>query len=98
MLEAPRIVSQRTVQLRISGLVQGVSYRVSAQDAARALGLAGWVRNLSSGDVEAMATGEADAIERFIAWCRRGPEEARVTGVEVSERAVEGFSGFQVRR
>lgn len=92
-------MSQRRVQLRITGLVQGVSYRASARDAARALGVKGWVRNVSNGDVEALAEADEQALERFIAWCRRGPEEARVTGVHVEDAAgAEPLAGFEVRR
>lgn len=91
-------MSLRTVHLRITGLVQGVSYRASARDEALRLSLRGWVRNLSNGDVEALATGPSDAIERFVEWCRRGPAEARVEGVEVSDAAPGELTGFEVRR
>ena len=92
-------MSPRRVHLRITGLVQGVSYRASARDAARALGVTGWVRNVSNGDVEAVAEADASVIERFITWCRRGPDEARVVEVQVEEHAsAEPLSGFEVRR
>jgi acylphosphatase len=92
-------VSTRTVHLVVSGLVQGVSYRASARDEARRLSLQGWVRNLPNGDVEALAQGEALAVETFVSWCHRGPEEARVTGVSVGERpAQDGLAPFAVVR
>lgn len=92
-------MSRRRVHLVISGLVQGVSYRASAQDEARGLSLAGWVRNLPSGDVEAVAEGPPEVVERFVAWCRRGPSEARVTGVALKELTEDApLPPFQVRR
>lgn len=79
--------------------MQGVSYRASVQDEARRLGVKGWVRNLPNGDVESVAEANTDTLERFVRWCHRGPEEARVTDVAVSEPSSrETFSDFQVRR
>lgn len=87
------------MHLRIHGLVQGVSFRASAQEKARTLGVSGWVRNAPGGDVEAVADGPQAAIEAFVAWCHHGPEEDRVERVTVSEPGPEGsFSQFEVRR
>jgi acylphosphatase len=92
-------VSFRRVHLLIRGLVQGVSYRASARDEALRLGLTGWVRNLPSGEVEAVALGEAARVETFIAWCRHGPSEAHVEAVAVAPSAgTESFSSFEVAR
>lgn len=92
-------MSHRTVHLRIEGLVQGVSYRASARDEALRLGVAGWVRNLANGDVEALVTGPDAAVTAFVAWCRVGPDEAQVTKVTETGAAAEGgLTGFQVRR
>ena len=89
----------RRIHLHIRGLVQGVSYRATARAEAQRLGLSGWVRNLPSGDVEAVAEGDAAAVERFVAWCRRGPEEAVVEGVEAKDEAPTGErGGFAVVR
>jgi acylphosphatase len=70
-------------ELLISGLVQGVFYRASAQQEGLRLGLTGEVRNLPGGEVEAIVEGEKEAIDEFIAWCKRGPPSARVEKVEV---------------
>lgn len=79
--------------------MQGVSYRACTRDEAHRLGVRGWVRNLPNGDVEAVAEASAETLERFIAWCRRGPEEARVEAVKVSDDASTApFSTFEVRR
>ncbi|HYD94263.1 MAG TPA: acylphosphatase [Noviherbaspirillum sp.] len=83
--------------LRIEGLVQGVGYRAAFEAQARALQLSGWVRNRRDGSVEAMVSGEAAAIEKIVAWSRRGPSSARVTRVAVQESAEPAGSGFEVR-
>ncbi len=89
----------RRVHLRITGLVQGVSYRACARDEARRLGLRGWVRNLPGGEVESVAEATPDVVDRFIAWCHQGPAEARVEAVHVDEAAIDApFTTFEVRR
>jgi acylphosphatase len=70
-------------ELLISGLVQGVFYRASAQKEGVRLGLTGEVRNLDGGEVEAIVEGPKERIEEFIAWCKRGPPAARVEHVQV---------------
>ena len=83
----------------ISGRVQGVSYRAYTQKQARALGLTGWVRNLSDGRVELVAEGPPEMIQALIAWCRQGPPFASVEEVRTRELAATGeFEDFEVRR
>lgn len=82
--------------LRIVGLVHGVGYRDAMCREANRLGVTGWVRNCRDGSVEAIVDGAPRAVEAIIAWARRGPLAARVTGVTVSE-APGSFIGFEWR-
>ena len=88
----------KRVRLTVSGVVQGVGFRMYAQREARHLGLTGFVRNLPGGEVEIVAEGDSAAVDRLIAWARRGPPAARVERVEVEPGEPTGeFDGFDVR-
>lgn len=69
----------------VAGRVQGVGFRYALADEAAALGLTGWVRNRSDGTVEACVQGPAAAVQRLVAWARKGPPAARASGVSVSD-------------
>lgn len=82
----------------ISGKVQGVFFRSSTKSVAIKLDITGWVRNRVDGMVEAVFEGEKENIEQIINWCRKGPELAIVSDVEViSERYTGEFKSFDVR-
>ncbi len=80
----------------VSGLVQGVAFRYHARERARELGVAGWVRNLPDGRVEARFEGPPERVEAFLAWLRQGPRAALVTECEVRERAPTGDEAFRI--
>lgn len=88
----------RTVQGRLEGRVQGVSFRASMQREARRNGVTGWVRNTSDGAVEFLAHGDARAVRALVDWARRGPPGASVDGCNVFEadQAPDGRD-FEVR-
>jgi acylphosphatase len=90
------VAETRSVLVRISGRVQGVGYRAwTAEEAARR-NLSGWVRNLASGEVEAVFSGPADIVDAMLAACRHGPRFARVDHVAVTP--AEPVSGrFSIR-
>lgn len=79
----------------VSGVVQGVFFRSSTVEKARELGVAGWVRNLSDGRVEAVFEGAPDSVEAAVTWCRSGPARAVVESVEVAEEEPEGLHSFR---
>lgn len=82
----------------VSGRVQGVWFRASTRDAARASGVRGFVRNLPDRRVEAVLQGDRAAVERVIAFMREGPPGAEVTDASVEWRVPgEIYEGFHVR-
>ena len=86
----------RRVHLWIVGAVQGVFFRASCAERARALSLAGWARNLADGQVEVVAEGNPVAIEALVEWCHQGPPLARVEHVSVRWEEPVGEAGFRV--
>jgi acylphosphatase len=86
----------RSVQVRVSGRVQGVSFRWYAVREARDLGVAGWIRNEPDGTVAAHVEGPDDAVAAMVAWCRQGPPAAHVTAVEVADAEPTGATSFEI--
>ena len=83
----------------VHGLVQGVFFRYHTRLEATRLGLAGTVRNLADGTVEVIAEGPRDALDRLLAWLRRGPELAVVDRVTAEWRTATGDRrGFEILR
>jgi acylphosphatase len=86
------------VHVWIEGRVQGVFFRDSTAQMARKVGVAGWVRNLPDGRVEAVFQGEREPCEEALEWVRIGPPSARVSDVEARwEEEQESLTDFRVR-
>ncbi|MGC2047819.1 MAG: acylphosphatase [Gallionella sp.] len=86
---------KKTLRLVIFGRVQGVFFRDSMRREAQNLAVAGWVRNLNDGTVEAAVHGEAAAVDAIVRWAQRGPQHADVTAVEI-QPDVGSYTGFEV--
>ncbi len=85
-------------EIIVTGLVQGVYYRVYTEREAARLSLKGWVRNRPDGCVEIVAEGEKEAVRQLVRWCGQGPPGAIVEGVQVVWFQWSGrFDGFSIR-
>jgi len=84
------------VDMRVTGRVQGVFFRVSTQNKALALGIAGTVRNEPDGSVFIEAEGKGADLDRFVEWCRQGPPHAVVKRLDVTEAEPRGHAGFTI--
>lgn len=81
----------------ITGKVQGVFFRVSAREQAKALDIKGFVRNLPDGSVELDAEGEEETLSDLLQWCQHGPPSAWVENVNVDWRKPSGsYSDFLI--
>lgn len=88
----------RHYNIIVWGKVQGVFYRQSAQERARQLDIKGFVQNKPNGSVYIEAEGREEALQDFVAWCKRGPASAVVSCVEVTESEIKGFLDFTIER
>lgn len=86
-------------KLIISGLVQGVGFRFFTQRAAARHQVLGYVRNLEDGRVEALAEGDAKAVEDFKHDLTAGPSYSKVEHIEETVLDPSGlYSSFRIER
>jgi len=86
-------ISRRVV---IKGHVQGVMFRASCAREALRENVTGYAKNLPGGSVEVLLEGDADAVEKVLAWCHHGPPAARVDAVEIQPVSTSNNIGFTV--
>jgi acylphosphatase len=84
-------------RMLISGRVQGVFFRDTCRRLAEESGVAGWVRNLPDGRVEAVFEGPDDEVRRLVEWASNGPRWAVVDDVAVQSEPPEGLAAFLVK-
>ena len=81
----------------VSGRVQGVGFRSFVEEHAQTIGVAGWVRNLDDGRVEAYAVGTPEQLDRLAARLHLGPPQAMVRGLEQLEAEMQQLSSFHTK-
>jgi acylphosphatase len=82
----------------IHGKVQGVFYRDSTRQQAKALGITGWVKNNKDGTVELQACGQQDSIDQLVEWLKKGPPRAQVSKVDWAEEDEGNHKEFAILR
>jgi acylphosphatase len=90
-------VAEARAHVFVSGQVQGVFFRAETSRLARSRDVAGWVRNLPDGRVEAVFEAPLWVVESMLEWMRTGPRGAAVSSVDVSWEDPETERGFSVR-
>ena len=86
---------QKHFNIKIFGKVQGVFFRQTTKEKARALGIKGFVRNEPNGSVYIEAEGEEEILNKFIEWCKVGPSQANVDKIEFNESVLKNFPSFE---
>ena len=89
---------KKRVHVYYAGPVQGVGFRMTAEDVARELGVVGWIKNLRDGRVELVAEAEETTLQRFLETIRNGAMRNFIHDAEVSwSDASEAFHEFEIR-
>ncbi|WP_110687373.1 acylphosphatase [Salinicola aestuarinus] len=87
-------MSNRRIKARVSGRVQGVSYRDHVRRHAERWGITGQALNLDDGCVEVIASGEATAIAELIDQLWQGSPASSVWDVTVEDATFTAPSSF----
>lgn len=82
------------LNIKIYGQVQGVFFRISAKQEAEKLGIVGFAKNEPDGTVHIEAEGEKENLDKFLEWCKDGPDAAKVKKLIVTEGLIKNFSDF----
>ena len=89
---------KKRVHVFYSGRVQGVGFRMTAEEAAHTLGVVGWVKNLRDRRVELVVEGEEEALREFLDALQTGAMKNFIQQVEVSwSNASDTFNEFEIR-
>ena len=88
----------KTIRAKVSGTVQGIFYRKFVKEQADALGLKGHVRNLDSGEVEIIAEGNEDDVNKIMQICKKGPAHSQIKRMEIQDLNFIGFDDFKIMR
>jgi acylphosphatase len=84
--------------ITVIGKVQGVFFRAHSETEAKKLGLSGFVRNESNGNVYIEAEGEEEQLKKLLEWCKLGPIKATVEDVKFTECELKNYSDFVIKR
>ena len=90
--------TKQRVRVFYSGHVQGVGFRLTAEETARNFPVRGWVRNLRDGRVELVAEGQTAVLTQFLEAVRQGPMKNFIKDVKVSwGECLDEFTDFEIR-
>lgn len=91
-------MQNEAIHIIVKGKVQGVFFRATTSEKAAQLGLKGWVRNLPDGNVEVIAEGEKENLNKLAEWCKIGTDRSVVDSVEIEKLPYENrFTDFQIK-
>ena len=84
------------IDIKITGKVQGVSFRATTKAVADQMGIRGMVRNEKDGSLYLEAEGDDTLLEVFVEWCNEGPDRAKIENVQVTAGDVRNYQNFEI--
>jgi acylphosphatase len=84
------------IDIRITGKVQGVSFRATTKAVADQMGIRGIIRNEKDGTLYMEAEGDDTLLEVFVEWCNEGPDRAKIENVEVTSGELKNYQNFEI--
>jgi acylphosphatase len=84
------------INIRITGKVQGVSFRATTKAVADQMGVRGIIRNEKDGSVYIEAEGDDVLLEVFLEWCHEGSDRSKIENVEVVPGELKNYQNFEV--
>jgi acylphosphatase len=85
----------QTIQLFVSGRVQGVGFRACVRRIALGMNINGTVMNLPDGRVQIIASGESIILEKFLSMLY-GCSRAIIRDIQAIEINFQQFDGFTI--
>lgn len=87
---------KKHIVIRITGKVQGVSFRYTTKVVADQMGVRGIVKNEKDGSLYLEAEGDDTLLEVFLEWCHEGPDRAKIEHVEVTPGVLKNYENFEI--
>lgn len=84
------------IDIKVTGKVQGVSFRAVTKVVADQMGVRGMIRNEADGSVFIEAEGDDTLLEVFVDWCNEGTDRAKVENVEITSGALKNYQNFEI--
>ncbi|TDQ10060.1 acylphosphatase [Pedobacter metabolipauper] len=86
----------RHIDIKITGKVQGVSFRQTTKAVADQMGVRGIARNQKDGSLYLEAEGDDTLLEMFVEWCHEGPDRSKIELVEVTPGELKNYRNFEI--
>ena len=87
---------KKSVRLYITGIVQGIFFRMLVKENAERYDVKGFVRNLDDGRIEVFLEGDGKDVDRMIALCKKGPKHSQIKNVEIKAERFQSLKTFKV--